>query len=430
MDAIIIGGGAAGLMAAKLLSGAGLTVCILEARERLGGRIYTFNDPFSNATEGGAEFIHGNLEVTLELLKEAGIEKQELQGETWQVVNGNLTRESEFFRDAETMIERLKEIKEDISIGQFLEKYFSDDKFEGMRRSLTSYVEGYYSGDISKTSAKSFLQEWMSEDEQQYRPVGGYGKMIQYLADRCEKAQTIFQLSTIVKEIRWSKGQVEVTNETGQSYAANKVIVTVPLGVWTADENTKGSIRYSPALPLKMQAAKQLGFGSVTKVLLRFNDNFYQKQLIKKQGGPDLSGLHMALTDEPIPTWWTQFPLRSSLLTGWLSGPAAANIRNEDDEAVLLKALNSLAAIFNVDVNILKENLQWWEVFNWTKDPFTRGSYSYSTLDTAVARKVLMEPVEDTLFFAGEALYEGTEMGTVEAALTSGRDVALKIING
>ncbi|MCW3106777.1 MAG: FAD-dependent oxidoreductase, partial [Segetibacter sp.] len=291
------------------------------------------------------------------------------------------------------------------------------------------YVEGYYSGEVTKTSAKAFLEEWMTEDEQQYRPVGGYGNMIQYLSDCSKKAQAIIHLSTVVKEIRWSKGKVEVIDESGRSYTAHKVIITAPLGIWTAEENAKGAILYTPLLPRKTQAAKQMGFGSVIKVLLMFKDNFYENELIKKQRGIDLSTLHMAITDSPIPTWWTQFPDRSSLLTGWLSGPKAEQMKNEDDEAILLSGLNSLNGIFNIDTNYLKENLQWWKVFNWTKDPFTRGSYSYSTLHTAKARKVLMEPVEDTLFFAGEALYDGPEMGTVEAALTSGSEIASKILS-
>jgi monoamine oxidase len=67
-------------------------------------------------------------------------------------------------------------------------------------------------------------------------------------------------------------------------------------------------------------------------------------------------------------------------------------------------------------------------VYNWSADPFTRGSYSYSTPQTADARKIMIEPVQNMLFFAGEALYEGPEMGTVEAALTSGMKAANQII--
>ncbi len=423
MNIIIIGAGAAGLMAAKQLAGAGLKVVVLEARDRLGGRINTFKDSSMHPFEGGAEFIHGNLELTLQLLKEAGIEKQELSGEMWQVENGKWARESEFFRYVNEVMEKLKQIEDDMSIETFLEKSFLGHGYEELRKSLTSYVEGYYSGEISKTSAKSFLKELLSEDEQQYRPADSYGDMVQYLAHGAIEAGADIRLSTVVKEIRWKKDHAEIIDESGHFYHANKVIITVPLGVWTADENAKGAILYTPALDQKREAAKQMGFGAVIKVLLKFKEDFFNNGLLTSKKDIDLSKVHMVLTDNSIPTWWTQHPEKEPLLTGWLSGPKAARIKDESDETILLKSLQSLQAIFQIDIAALEDNLEWSKIFNWTTDPYTRGSYSYSTLHTPVARKILMEPVDDTLFFAGEALYEGPEMGTVEAALTSGKDV-------
>jgi monoamine oxidase len=170
MDVIIIGAGAAGLMAARQLSAEGLKVCVLEARDRVGGRIYTMHEPaIKHAVEGGAEFIHGNLKVTLELLKEAGLEKKELEGEMWQFVNGSWKKENDFFEHAGMVIEKLKELKEDMSIAAFLSKYFTGHEYEALGNSLKSYIEGYYSGEVTKISARSFLEECLSEDEQQYR---------------------------------------------------------------------------------------------------------------------------------------------------------------------------------------------------------------------------------------------------------------------
>ncbi len=429
-DVIIIGAGAAGLMAAKKLSGAGVSVCVLEARDRVGGRIHTItNNDLATPVEGGAEFIHGNLSATLALLKEAGMEKQELTGETWQVNKGWWNQENDFFENAELVIKQLKSLKEDISVAQFLQQFFSEEKYVNLRKLFTSYVEGYYSGETERMSAKAFLREWMSEDEQQYRPSGGYGKMMHYLEENCKKAGVIIQLSAAVKEIKWREGYAEVTDDNNHVFIACKVIITVPLGVWTSDDNTKGGIKYNPALPSKTEAAKQMGFGAVIKILLQFKDIFWEKESIKLQTDINLSSVQMVLTDMPIPTWWTQFPQRTALLTGWLSGPKAEQIKNETDVNILLKALDSLSPIFKIDRNILKDKLKWWKVFNWTKEPFTYGSYSYSTTDTISARKKLMETVENTLFFAGEALYEGPETGTVEAALISGINVSKEILS-
>src|SRR4051794_24522119 len=98
MDVIIIGAGTAGLTAARKLARKGLNVCILEARDRLGGRIYTIhNSLIQKSFEGGAEFIHGNLDTTLQLLNEAGLEKTELEGEVFQIHKKKWKQENDFF---------------------------------------------------------------------------------------------------------------------------------------------------------------------------------------------------------------------------------------------------------------------------------------------------------------------------------------------
>ena len=428
MDVIIIGAGAAGLMAAKKLSDEGLKVCVLEARNRIGGRIYTITDADSLVPiEGGAEFIHGNLEVTLNLLAEAGIEKQEVKGEFHHIKNGRWSTENDFFKNASLVIKQLKTLKEDISIAEFLNRYFAGENHRGLRKSMTSYVEGYYSGDIEKTSAKAFLEEWMSEDEQQYRPVGGYGKMIDYLAESCKKEGTQIHLSAAVKEIKWEKGNVQVTDINNNIFIASKVINTVPLGIWTALKNTEGAIAYSPELTMKSEAATQMGFGAVIKILIEFTDKFWENKIVIQKTKTNTQNLHMALSDMPIPIWWTQKP-PSPLLTGWLSGPKAEKIKKENDEVILEQSFYSLENIFTADSKELKQKLKWYKVFSWSDDVFTQGSYSYSTLHTAVARKIMIESVDNTLFFAGEALYKGSETGTVEAALMSGLKASSQIL--
>jgi monoamine oxidase len=86
-----------------------------------------------------------------------------------------------------------------------------------------------------------------------------------------------------------------------------------------------------------------------------------------------------------------------------------------------------LVNIFKIGETELRNNLVGWEIVNWTTDPFTLGSYAYDTVDSHKARKILTEPVKNAVYFAGEYLYEGPAMGTVEAALTSGLEVAKKI---
>jgi monoamine oxidase len=171
-----------------------------------------------------------------------------------------------------------------------------------------------------------------------------------------------------------------------------------------------------------------MGFGAIIKVLLEFKEAFWGDEKTTQLAGYDLKEMGFLLSDEEIPTWWTQYPEHSTVLTGWLGGPNAEKKKEAAAEDILQKSLQSLANIFKRSTQELKNNLIAWNVVNWTANPFTRGSYAYDTVEAAGARKILNMPINHTIHFAGEYLYDGPAMGTVEAALTSGMEVAKQII--
>ena len=158
-----------------------------------------------------------------------------------------------------------------------------------------------------------------------------------------------------------------------------------------------------------------MGFGSVIKVVLEFTTPFWQAQL------PELEFL---LSDAPVPTWWGQLTGARPLLTGWLAGPPAERLRDAPASMVLEQALASLSYLLAVPPAELAAQLCASYVGNWSAEPYACGAYSYPTVGAEAARATLAAPVADTLFFAGEALYQGAEGGTVEAALTSGQATA------
>jgi monoamine oxidase len=114
------------------------------------------------------------------------------------------------------------------------------------------------------------------------------------------------------------------------------------------------------------------------------------------------------------------------LLTGWLGGPAAARRTEHSDLSILKESILSLSSIFKIDAGTLEKELVHYRVINWQRNPNVRGGYSYNTLGSKQAKKILAEPVAGKVFFSGEALYEGAAQGTVEAALQSGIAVAKK----
>jgi monoamine oxidase len=133
-DIIVIGAGACGLIAAKILSVAGKQVRVVEARPRAGGRILTIPPgKFSMHIEGGAEFIHGELPVTLRVLKEAGLSYHRTGGEMWNARNGDPHKEHEFFADYGLFIRKLEALKEDVSVSHFLESNFKGETLRNSR---------------------------------------------------------------------------------------------------------------------------------------------------------------------------------------------------------------------------------------------------------------------------------------------------------
>ncbi|HVS94294.1 MAG TPA: NAD(P)/FAD-dependent oxidoreductase [Mucilaginibacter sp.] len=414
---LIVGAGAAGLMAAYMLSKAGRKVIVLEARDRIGGRIHTVGDGFVfKHAELGAEFVHGNLPVTMQIINDAGLEYISQSFEMWQYQDGRLVKGQWDTPGWDELMVGLYKLKDDIAIGEFLRQNFGEEKYDRLRESVTRFVSGYDTADPDKASALALREEWSTEDDDaQYRIAGGYTRIINYLAEESRRQGTVFYLNSIVTRIERSAGKVKVVLADGLEYEAEQVILALPLGVLQA-----GKLTFQPAIAKYEEAFAQIGFGAIVKLLLEFSEPFWE------EGGRE----HMTfvMSAEAIPTWWTQYPLHTGLLTGWLGGIPAEKRKGMTDEEFLHAGIKSLAKVFDKEEKELMRMLTGWKIANWTTDPFTLGSYVYDMLGSHNARKVLSKPVDDKLYFAGEFIYEGPSMGTVEAALTSGLEVAKKII--
>ncbi|MEO6329292.1 MAG: NAD(P)/FAD-dependent oxidoreductase [Ginsengibacter sp.] len=426
MEVIIIGAGAAGLMAAKKLSAKGINTLILEARDRPGGRIHTIENLFTSTCEAGAEFIHGNLLLTKSLLKEAGLKATKVEGEICRIKNGYLKEENDFVAGWDILIRRLKELKTDITISKFLEVYIPEEKYADVKDSFKKYVQGYNAADIKDASSFSIREEMENEDDDQFRINKGYGALINFLAEESKKNGCILKTAAVVKQINWQKNTVDVITHD-KTYNAQKVIITIPIGVLQAAENEEGAIKFYPEIIEQQSAINNIGYGGVIKILLEFNEAFWlEKQFLKER---NINKPSFFFADTFIPTWWTQVPDEKPLLVGWLAGPDANKYSNFNEDEFLEKSIISLTEILKVSRKYLYKKLKTYKVYNWAHDPFCRGAYSYSTVATKRAVKILKKPIANTLYFAGEALVKNST-GTVDAALQSGEEVAKKVLEG
>jgi monoamine oxidase len=315
----------------------------------------------------------------------------------------------------------LHTLDHDISIAELLKKYFNEEKYNEMRRSLQQYIEGYDAADINYASSLALKEEWDKGEDEQYRIEGGYRPLLEYLENGCLKNGCSILLNCIIKKIKWKDDVVEVITKENISFFSNKVIITVP-PIFLNGEESEAAISFDPSLPLITEAAKQIGYGGVIKVVLEFDHAFWETGECRKA-----ENMFFLFSDKKIPTWWSQLPDTTPGLTGWLAGPAANALAEATDEYILQATVTSLAAIFDINIEILQQYIKGSHIHNWTADTFSKGAYSYNTTTSAAAKKILATPVANTLFFAGEALDKSSN-ATVDAALRSGKEVAENVL--
>ncbi|BAR56275.1 monoamine oxidase [Bradyrhizobium diazoefficiens] len=415
---VIVGAGAAGLMAGRELARAGKKVTVLEARERCGGRIHPLPAAeFGYPADGGAEFVHGDAPVTRALLREAGLSLQEIEGTLWRFDGANFSREDRHDPHEAELHAVLGDLKDDLTVADFLRRHFAGPEYDGLRYSIERMVEGYDAADPERASTLALREEWMDGGlHTQARINGGYGALIDFLAAECRRHGAAVRLGCVVSAIEDEGGAAVVRGAGGGVHRCDRVILTVPLPLLR-------EIALPANVRAKAAAADDIGFGNVIKILLRFARPWWRERK------PDLADMTFLLSDQTIPVWWTRHPDQHPVLTGWFGGPRTAELQGLDPQALVEAGLGSLATIFGLSREDVARDLVAATATNWGQDPLARGAYSWATPRTRAAQTMLAR-ADGAVLFSGEALYRGRDMGTVEAALASGLETAGMILRG
>ena len=426
-DVAIIGAGAAGLAAASELVRGGRSVVVLEARDRIGGRIFSHQHPdFPYPIELGAEFIHGEAPATMELLRRVRLVAFDTAGSRWTRRGERLEPRENAFGDVARLMRRVQDLPRDISVEEFLGQYAADPALEKARTWARMMVEGFDAADPRRASVRGIAREWSGESLQgQYRPLGGYGAVFTALVQALDPARFELELNALVQEIDWSSTGVRISVQSGsreRSVRARYAIVTLPLAVLQLDSSDADAVRFTPTLRDKRDALAGVAQGPVIKVVLSFRRAWWEE--LQQGRYADAGFTHSPAED--FPTLWTALPLRLPLLTAWTGGPRAARLADLDAPSLIERALAVAGRTLGSTQAAEREFLAG-HVHDWQRDPFARGAYSYVVVGGERAPAALAEPLASTLFFAGEAASaDGT--GTVEAALQSGYKAARMLL--
>ena len=426
MKALVIGAGIAGLSAAYHLKRAGIEATVLEARDRIGGRVWTDRDFADIPIEFGAELIHGR---SAEVNTWKWVEKLGLRTWHWNKLDDSMIRTEEggwltmgAARAASAELDSTRSwdlgdvpaARNDEDLGSYLRRIgFSQKQLRYVQRSFAN-AEGE---SMERLNAAAHLQpppdasggprgvDSDGEDESSdIRILDGYDAYYQGLAEGLD-----IRLKCVARRIDWTDG-VQVIVDSGQDYFADAAVITLPLGVLQS-----GSVNFAPALPpLKREALNGLKMGPVMKLVYLFEEPILDPSIgaIYARGNP--------------PMWWSPSLGReggATVWTGFFSGDYARAMLALGEEAAIQKGLETLRdEIGNATLQFVKA--RW---VNWPDDPYALGGYSVCLPGHYEARDKLAQATPP-LYWAGEASAPHHLTAMVHGAYFSGQRAANEIV--
>jgi monoamine oxidase len=403
MPILIIGAGIAGLSAANFLREQGKEVVILEATDRVGGRISSDRST-SPIFERGASWLHrpkGN--PLTELARAAGVELIHDDSDNFRLydIDGSAYPEKTARKAERKLNKLLRKLKGDVNLPLGDVFYQNNPEYLGDRLwtfMLSAYLEFDLGGDISRLSSLDYNDddEFFGTD---FQITNGYDRIPAFLADGLD-----IRFEHIVTSIDYSGDEV-VVQTARETFVTDQVIIAVPLGVLKA-----GMIGFSPALPDRIAGPVQrLEMGTVNKFFLTWDEAFW-----------DAEQPYFGLTTEEKGEF--NYFVNLKMTTGqpalvtFTFGAAAAQSEAMSDEAVLARIMDNLKTIHGVDIPAPTS----FSRTNWASDPFTLGSYTFATTGTrSTDFKAFEEAIGNKLFFAGEHT-SFDYRGTVHGAMFSG----------
>jgi monoamine oxidase len=378
--------------------------------------------------ELGAEFVHGSAPLSHALIEAAGVRTAAVHRVAWHGRAGQVRSGDEVWRAIGRVLGSLREDRSpDRSFADFLRaerSRFAPEEVEA----ACAFVEGFHGAEPERISERSLAGQGGTEGAgNSERVSGGYDVLVGYLKDRLSPGTVRY--GRAVKRVRWHEGGVEVearVESRGETLCARAIVVTAPLGVLKAPSSRAGIV-FDPEVPGLAEKLAGLVMGSAVRVTLAFDRPLWAPPaLIPGAHGDEGPPSFIHTPACGFNAFWTVEPPGAPVLVAW-SGGARSRELNGGAEALARRALDDLSSGTGADAAALNDALGSSWTHDWESDPFSLGAYAYVGVGGFDAPERLAQPVEDTVFFAGEAT-SAESIGTVEGALASGELAARNVL--